>query len=61
MEDEVIYTCPLMSKDCILTKCAWFKDGDCGIYSLNYLDDRLDKITTCIETLEQTIRDKDFT
>lgn len=54
--------CPLTKQDCTKTDCAWFKDGECATTSLiSTLDLMLDDVISSIDSLKNTIENKDFT
>lgn len=52
--------CPLTKQDCTVD-CAWFREGEC-VTTLLYdvLDTTLDDLISSIDSLEQTIKTKDF-
>ncbi len=52
--------CPLTREDCIVD-CAWFREGEC-VTTLLYdvLDTTLDDLISSIDSLEQTVKNKDF-
>lgn len=57
--------CPLTKGDCTVD-CAWFKDGECATTSLIstldlMLDLMLDDVVSSIDSLKNTIENKDFT
>ena len=51
--------CPLTREDCTVN-CAWFENGECCIASLPDLVEKLEDVVTSVESLEQTIKNKDF-
>jgi hypothetical protein len=60
METKKSSMCPVMKGEC-LVECALFKDGECCIAFVPDLVEKLEDVVSSIETLEQTIRNKNFT
>lgn len=55
----MIMYCPLTREEC-KTDCAWYVEGGCSTVSLNEIARQLDYVQDTVNTLEETIRKKNF-
>lgn len=54
--------CPLTKADC-KEECAWFSQGECAFARLHEVADKMEEVVeviSCLESLEQTIKNKEF-
>ena len=56
--------CPIAKEESKKEKCAWFSEGECAFARLHDVADKLetlDDIVGSLESLERTIKTKNFT